>query len=81
MLEEESRNFNRSNLVDNLDTPSTKHKVIYDVTRMVKCSTLSLEILSGKNGFGSLWFFFKMSGHLISPSAIHKLSTSGLRIR
>ena len=60
--------------------------MVHDVTRMVKGSTLSLEILSEENGFGSLcecgfsleWLH--MSGHLISPSAIHKLSTSGLRI-
>ena len=54
MLEEERCDFNRINLVDNLDSPSTKYRVFPDVTRIVMGSTLALEILSGENTLGSL---------------------------
>ena len=46
--------FNRTDLVFNLDSPSTKVRLIHDFTREVHGTTLSLEILSGDNGLGSL---------------------------
>ena len=62
MLEEECCNLNRIALVYNLDTPSTKCEVFHDFTRMVKGSTLTLDILSGETGPGSLseWVSFRM---------------------
>ena len=41
-------------LVYNLDSHSTKCRVIHDFTWMVKGSTLSLDIFSGEDGFYSL---------------------------
>ena len=54
ILETKSCNFPRIDIVYNLDSPSTRARLIYNFTRMVKGSTLSLEILSGENGLGNL---------------------------
>ena len=54
MLEKESCILSRIGLVYNLDSHSTKCRVIHDFTGMVKGSTLSLEIFSGEDDSDSL---------------------------
>ena len=77
VFEEESCTFSRIDLLYNLDSHSTKCRVIHDFTGMVKGSTLSLEIFLGEDGFDSLSecvFFLEwhnMARNLMSPSTIH----------
>ena len=63
VFEEESCTFSRIDLLYNLDSHSTKCRVIHDFTGMVKGSTLSLEIFLGEDGFDSLseCGFFRMA--------------------
>ena len=67
LLEEESRNFQRFDLVHNLDFASTKLRVIHDFTCMVKELTFPLEILLGENCLGRLSecvLFFRMAPYV-----------------
>ena len=82
MLEEECCNSNRIALVYNLDSPSTKCEVFHDFTRMVKGSTLTLDILSGETGPGSLseWVSFRMVPYVRSfdmPKCYSQGKTAG----
>ena len=56
ILKEENMNFPRVDFVFNLDSPSTKTRIIHDFTKRIPGSgtTLSLEILSSENVLGSL---------------------------
>ena len=67
VLEEESRNFQRYDLVHNLDLALTKFRAIHDFTWMVKGFTFPLEILLGENGLGRLSecsLFFRMAPYV-----------------
>ena len=55
-METENLNWPRMDLVFNLDSPSTKVRIIRDYTTRISSAstTLSLEILSAGSGLGSL---------------------------
>ena len=56
LMVSENHNWPRMDLVFNLDSPSTKVRLIHDYTSRIASAstTLSLEILSAESGLGSL---------------------------